>query len=82
MCWLIVMCVVVIFAGACIGWGDRAAKARFLAQYPHGVSGEDLSREIQELLKNGQRIQALKQFKKDTGLGLKDAREILDTLSV
>jgi ribosomal protein L7/L12 len=57
---------------------DQAAKARFLAQYPSGVSKADLPHDVQARLQGGNRIRALKLFRKETGLGLKDAKEILD----
>jgi ribosomal protein L7/L12 len=82
MYWLIAMCVVTILVGTLSVQRDRAARTKFHAQHPNGVLVSDLSQKVQELLKNGQRIQALKQFRKDTGLGLKDAKEILDTHTV
>ena len=79
---LIAMCVVTILVGTLSVRRYRAAKTRLFTQHPNGVTKTDLSQEVQELLHNGQRIQALKQFRKDTGLGLKDAKKILDTLFV
>ncbi len=75
------MCMVLVL-GRTLTRRNRGAKARFLAQHPNGVSETDLSREVQRLLRDGQRIRALKQFRKDTGLGLRDAKEIIDAVTV
>ena len=81
MWWFIGMCLVLALGGS-LAAQNRNARVRLKAQHPNGVSEKDLSQKAQELLKAGQRLQALRQFRKDTGLGLKDAKEILDTLVV
>lgn len=81
MWWFVIICVIVLLT-CHVTKRDKAAKAKFNAQHPNGISGLDLSREAQEFLRNGQRIRAIKQLRKDTGLGLKDAKEILDTITI
>ena len=72
----------VLALGGILAAQNRNARVRFKARHPNGISENDLSMKVQELLKAGQRIQALRHFRKDTGLGLKDAKEILATLAV
>lgn len=81
MWWIIAMCAVVILTGA-LTTRNRAAKARFNAQHPNGISASDLSEPVRQLLRDGNRIQALRQFRGDTGLGLKDAKEALNTVGL
>ena len=59
----------------------RAAKDKFLAHHPV-LSFADLSPEVQTCIREGQRIAALKQFRKETALGLKDAKDILDRITL
>lgn len=59
----------------------RVAKTRFLTQHPGALSMTDLSSEVQNFLKTGKRIPALRQFRRETGLGLKDAKAILDDIA-
>lgn len=70
------MCVTVALAGS-LATRNRSARSRFEKQHPKGISETDLSAEVRGLLRDGRQIPALKQFRKETGLGLKDAKEIL-----
>ena len=72
------MCMVVVL-GSSLAARNRNARARFEKQCPGSMSEDDLSSEVRGFLQDGHRIRALKQFRKETGLGLKDAKEILDT---
>lgn len=81
MYWLIGMCVAMLLLCSVTAKKNSQAKSRFLSSHPKGVSMADLSRDVQQLLEDGQRIRALRHFRKDTGLGLKDAKELLDTVT-
>ena len=78
--WLF-LCMAMILVNVFTLRKNRAAKARFLAQCAGGNCDAIISDAVKDLLRDGQRIQALKQFRVETGLGLKDAREILDAMA-
>ncbi len=78
MWWLIAMFLSVVLVGS-RATRNRHARARFEAQRKEGTTGAGLSAEVLGLLRDGHRIRALKQFRKETGLGLKNAKHILDT---
>ncbi len=80
MYWFIIMCVVVTLAGAISIKRNKVAKLRFLEQYPDGNYESSISGAVKNFIHNGQRIQALKQFRRDTGLGLKDSKELLESI--
>lgn len=78
MYWLIFMCFAAMLIGALSVKSQRAAKERFMAQRPGDDYGSRISQEVRQHLREGRRIRALRQFRKETGLGLRDAKEILD----
>ena len=77
--WPIGICAFAVLLASIAAKRNRTAKARFLAQHPEGVSIASFSSEVQSFLAAGQHMRALRQFRKETGLGLKDAKEILET---
>lgn len=77
MWWSIAMGVIIALAGS-LAARNRSARSRFEMQYPKGISNADLSAEVRGLLRDGRQIPALQRFRKETGLGLKDAKEILN----
>ncbi len=74
------MCVVVTLTGS-LAARNRGARSRFEKEHPGGMKQVDLSGDVRILLREGRRFPALKQFRKETGLGLKDAKEILDRVT-
>ena len=78
MWWFIFMFLAVSYGGSLKQ--DKDAEQRFFAKHPKGISRGDLSQKVQNHLENDHWIQALKEFRKETGLGLKDAKEILQAL--
>ena len=80
MWWFIAMCVIVV-SGGTLASRNRSTRARFDTQHHGRLSETDLSPQVQDLLRTGSRIRAIKQFRKETGLGLKDAKRILDTVT-
>ena len=57
---------------------EIAAKARFLAQCPAGNLLAALPDRVKALVTCNQRIPAMRELRKTTGLSLKDAKEIID----
>lgn len=47
--------------------------------YPDVPAGT-ASPEVMELLRRGQKIEAIKRFREETGAGLKDAKEFIESL--
>ncbi len=77
MYWLILMFTVIIFIGLQITKRDRTARQNFLDKYSKEGYESGMSEIVKEYIQNGQKIQAIKQFRTETGLGLKDAKEII-----
>lgn len=55
-----------------------APAAPFGGQSPVGSGG--VSAEVQDLMRRGQKIQAIKLLREQTGLGLKEAKDVVESL--
>jgi hypothetical protein len=80
--WLLILLALGLLLSVLSARRSRAARARFLAKCTDGNYGSVLSDRVKELLRDGRRIQALKQFRLETGLGLKDAKNILSQVDI
>ena len=66
-----------------VDWLYRAAG--YSSGYPdavaHGPTSTGVSAEVVDLVRRGLKIQAIKRYRNQTGVGLKEAKDVIDGLS-
>jgi ribosomal protein L7/L12 len=72
--WLITL-IALVLLNSLMGRKQCEAKARFDSKSGIGVSDT-----VRQLTESGKKIAAIKQLRAETGLGLKDAKEVVDSL--
>ena len=81
MYWFVILSVVVVI-NLLLARRNTVARTKFMVQSVSKNGASAVSDAVKGLLKKGRKIEAIKQFRTETGLCLKDAKDILDAVDV
>jgi ribosomal protein L7/L12 len=78
--WIIIFFAGVIVISVIVGRKQKAARKHFENLCAGGDGEAAISSRVRQLAGDGRKVEAIRQLRSDTGLGLKDAKEILERL--